>query len=55
MARYLRLDDFKLGQPEPTPELKLKDTYYCYKCQKYHKIYSQLGNDHKDYKNEIFK
>ena len=52
MARSLRLDDIKMKPriPEPIPPPKHKLTYFCLLCNKYHYIYSNIGNDHRDYK-----
>ncbi len=52
MARYFRLEDIKMKpkEPVPIPPQKRKETYFCGKCERYHYIYSDIGNDHRDYK-----
>lgn len=50
MARYLRLEDIKLKPKEPG-KIQIKSLrYFCGKCARYHWVSSNIGNDHKDYK-----
>ena len=54
MSRYLRLEDFKLLPKEPVPLPPQKpNRYFCEKCNRYHLIYSNIGNDHREYKLEL--
>lgn len=52
MARFLRLDDIRLKPrvSTPIPPPKREHTFYCEQCEKYHYEYSNVGNDHRDYK-----
>lgn len=52
MGKHLRLEDFKLKPRIPTsiPLAKHKHTYYCEQCKRYHYIYSNIGNAHRDYR-----
>lgn len=35
-----------MAKPEP---VKKPNKFFCWKCYKYHFIYSNIGNDHKGY------
>ena len=56
MARSFRLEDampllteIERGhQPLDLPPPKRKLTYFCGRCQRYHYIYSNIGNEHRD-------
>ena len=50
MARYFRLDDIKLKPKEPIIYPSKPNRYFCILCDRYHLIYSNIGNEHRDYK-----
>lgn len=50
MGRPWRLEEFTPRLPQPIPPKKHKDTYFCEKCWRWHYIYSDIGNDHKDFR-----
>ena len=46
---------FKRGYPkmvseEDIPKQKRKNTYFCYKCNKWHSLFSNIGHEHRDFK-----
>lgn len=42
----------ELVSPDQIPQQKQRQTYYCGKCNRFHRIYSDIGNDHRDYKDQ---
>lgn len=50
MGRYLRLEDIKLRPRVETPKPIKSLKYYCAMCERYHWIYSNIGNEHRGYK-----
>mgnify|MGYP001600034643 CR=1 FL=1 len=61
MARYFRLEDAmpllsdieraSKGILPALPEPRT-NKFYCSRCESYHYIYSNIGNDHRDFKAE---
>jgi len=46
------LQEILLAEKGLSPELPpyKPDKFYCEKCKRYHLIYSNVGNDHRDYR-----
>lgn len=47
---YLRLNNLE-SRPKELPSILCEShIYFCEKCQRYHWVYSDTGDEHKDYK-----
>jgi len=47
MGRPWRLEEFAPKMPVPVPKKRRANTRYCIRCNRYHYIYSEIGNEHK--------